>query len=185
MIRLVVGLGNPGRQYEKTRHNAGFWFVDGLQGSGWVKESRFCGEVSASQIAGRSIILLKPGTYMNRSGMAVGNLARYYRIQPEEILVAHDELDLKIGEVRLKKDGGHAGHNGLKDIIANLGSRDFLRLRLGIGRPPSGQKVADYVLSDASRVERQEMDELFGEVYRHMDLIVNGDINLAMNVLHA
>lgn len=185
MIKLIVGLGNPGRQYEKTRHNAGFWFVDGLPGQAWVKESRFCAEVSAVQIAGRSIVLLKPDTFMNRSGMAVGKLARYYRIQPEEILVVHDELDLKVGEVRLKKDGGHAGHNGLRDVIANLASRDFVRLRLGIGRPQNSQKVADYVLSDAPKEERQEINDSLEGVYRHMDLIVSGDLNLAMNALHA
>lgn len=185
MIKLIVGLGNPGRQYEKTRHNAGFWFVDGLQTEGWVRESRFCGEVAKYRAAKVHVTLLKPDVYMNRSGMAVGKLARYYRIEPEEILVVHDELDLKQGDVRLKRGGGHAGHNGLRDIIANLGSREFLRLRLGIGRPQNGRDIADYVLSDASKKERQEMDVVFEKIYSHMDLIVNGDVALAMNAINA
>ena len=185
MIRLIVGLGNPGRQYEKTRHNAGFWFLDGMESQGWLRESKFNGEMSVCSIAGRNIILLKPDTFMNRSGMAVGKLARFYRFKPEEILVVHDELDLKVGEVRLKKDGGHAGHNGLRDVIASLGTRDFMRLRLGIGRPQNGQNVADYVLSDASKGDRQEIDGMIERVYRHMDLIVNGDFNHAMNALHS
>ena len=177
-------MGNPGRQYEKTRHNAGFWFLDGIKSGAWVGESRFNGQVSSCQLGGQNIVLLKPDTYMNRSGLAVGKLVRYYRLRPEEVLVAHDELDLKVGQVRLKKDGGHAGHNGLRDIIANLDSRDFVRLRIGIGRPQGGQKVSDYVLTDAAKSERQEVDKVFEKIYGHMDLIVRGDIEGAMNVLH-
>ncbi|MGR9046274.1 MAG: aminoacyl-tRNA hydrolase [Gammaproteobacteria bacterium] len=184
MIKLIVGLGNPGRQYEKTRHNAGFWFLDGMQNQCWARESRFNGEVSTCHVAGQNVFLLKPDTFMNRSGMAVGKLARFYRYSPEEILVVHDELDLKVGEVRLKKDGGHAGHNGLRDIIASLGARDFVRLRVGIGRPQNGQNVADYVLSDASKADRQQIDDVFERVYRHLDLIVGGDFDRAMNALH-
>ncbi|MGR9051132.1 MAG: aminoacyl-tRNA hydrolase [Gammaproteobacteria bacterium] len=185
MIKLIVGLGNPGRQYEKTRHNAGFWFLEGLQSQDWSNESRFCGEVSSYRLGGNTVFLLKPTTFMNRSGMAVGKMARYYRIQPDEILVVHDELDLNIGQVRLKKGGGHAGHNGLKDIIANLGTRDFLRLRLGIGRPQHGQQVVDYVLSDISKADRQIMEALFENVYRHLELVVKGEHERAMNLLHA
>ncbi|PKM11500.1 MAG: aminoacyl-tRNA hydrolase [Gammaproteobacteria bacterium HGW-Gammaproteobacteria-3] len=184
MIKLIVGLGNPGRQYQATRHNAGFWFLEGMQNQGWLSESRFNGEVSTCSIAGQNVILLKPDTYMNRSGMSVGKLARYYRFQPEQILVVHDELDLKVGEVRLKKAGGHAGHNGLKDIIANLGSRDFMRLRLGIGRPQNSLKVVDYVLADASKEERQIIECAFEKVYGYLDLIVNNDFERAMNALH-
>lgn len=183
LIKLIVGLGNPGLRYEKTRHNAGFWFLDGLRVSGWAKEARFGGEVTSCLISGRKYFLLKPTTYMNRSGSAVGGLARYYHIEPQEILVAHDELDLEVGEVRLKKNGGLAGHNGLKDIAANLGSRDFARLRLGVGRPDR-QKVVDYVLSEPTRAERLRMEASFEKVYEHMGLILSGEFDRAMNVLH-
>ena len=184
LIKLIVGLGNPGVQYEKTRHNAGFWFVDGLRVPGWAKEAKFRGEVASCLIFGRQCLLLKPTTYMNRSGLAVAGLARYYRIEPQEILVAHDELDLEAGELRLKKNGGLAGHNGLKDIAANLGSREFTRLRLGIGRPDR-QKVVDYVLSEPPRAERLRMEASFEKVYECMDLILSGEIDRAMNVLHS
>ena len=137
-ISLIVGLGNPGGQYAETRHNAGFWFVDLLarkHGCVFRNESRFHGETCRIFQGSRECRLLKPATFMNRSGQAVSSLAAYFRIPPEQILIAHDELDLPPGTVRLKQGGGHAGHNGLRDIISALGGRDFWRLRIGIDRP--------------------------------------------------
>ena len=144
-IRLVVGLGNPGRNYERTRHNAGFWFVDTLArelGATLAAQSRFAGEVGKAG----ELRLLKPSTYMNESGRSVGSLARFLAIEPAAVLVAHDELDLPAGTVKMKQGGGVAGHNGLKDIQAKLGTPDFYRLRLGIGRPPHQGEVTNWVL---------------------------------------
>ncbi len=155
-IRLIVGLGNPGSDYTRTRHNAGFWFVDELaerNGSFFRTEGKFHGDVCRCRIDGNEIWLLKPNTYMNRSGDAVVALASYYKILPEEILVVHDELDLMPGCMKIKKGGGNAGHNGLKDISAKLSTPNFWRLRLGTGHPRSlgmTQQVADFVLSAPS-----------------------------------
>jgi len=187
MIRLIVGLGNPGRQYEKTRHNAGFLFLDGLVAEfdcDWVKESRFDGYLAEISVAGVRVLMLKPDTFMNRSGLAVGKVARYYKIMPESILVVHDELDFDVGVVKLKKDGGHAGHNGLKDIIAHLGSKDFYRLRVGIGRALGGKAVADFVLSSPSKSEWELMFSAFGLVREYMEQIVGGDMSMVMNKLN-
>jgi PTH1 family peptidyl-tRNA hydrolase len=178
MIKLIVGLGNPGQQYEKTRHNAGFLFLEQLAcdlSCSWTKESRFQGWWASGNVAMQKVMLLKPATFMNHSGQSVGAMARYHKINPDEILVVHDELDFEAGLVKLKKGGGHAGHNGLRDIIAHLGSNDFYRLRIGIGRPVIGKSVADYVLSVPSKVEidslalavnmgRQIVDTLFTKV---------------------
>ena len=188
MIKLVVGLGNPGRQYEKTRHNAGFLFLDGLISGvsvGWIKESRFDGLLSEIGFAGERVVLLKPDTFMNRSGRSVGKVAKYYKLMPEEILVVHDELDFDVGLVRLKKDGGHAGHNGLRDIITHLGSKEFYRLRIGIGRPPVGKAVADFVLSNPSRDELGLMLSAFDLAGSCMERIVCGDVAGAMNKLNS
>jgi len=187
MIKLIVGLGNPGRQYSGTRHNAGFWFLDGLikiHTSSWGDEGRFEGSVSNTLIANKKVVLLKPQTFMNLSGRSVGNLCRYFKFEPEEILVVHDELDFEAGIVRLKKDGGHAGHNGLRDIVANLGSKDFYRLRVGIGRPPGKQAVADYVLSDPSAQDRQKILDGFEPVYKVIDSLIEGAFDKVMNQLH-
>jgi PTH1 family peptidyl-tRNA hydrolase len=188
MIKLIVGLGNPGRQYEKTRHNAGFLFLDRLVfglGCDWVRESRFDGLVAEINAAGGKVMLLKPGTFMNRSGQAVGKVARYYKLAPEEILVVHDELDFDVGVVRLKKDGGHAGHNGLRDIIAHLGSKEFYRLRFGIGRPPGGKVVADFVLSNPSKIEWDLMLSAFDIAESCVAQMVAGDMSAAMNKLNS
>jgi peptidyl-tRNA hydrolase, PTH1 family len=156
MVKLIVGLGNPGLQYERTRHNVGFLFLRELvSGGSWLNESRFKGLMSEYKISNQAVKLLMPQTFMNLSGQSVGKVARYYKILPEEILVVHDELDFGVGVVKLKKDGGHAGHNGLKDIIAHLGTRGFYRLRIGIGRPPEGGNVANYVLSNPSQKEME------------------------------
>lgn len=188
MIKLIVGLGNPGRQYEKTRHNAGFLFLDRLASElscGWVKESRFDGLLAEINVAGGKVILLKPDTFMNRSGQAVGKVARYYKLAPEEILVVHDELDFDVGVVRLKKDGGHAGHNGLRDIIAHLGSKEFYRLRVGIGRPSVGKAVADFVLSAPSKGEWELMLSAFDLAGGCVRQIVAGDMSVVMNKLNS
>ncbi len=188
MIKLIVGLGNPGRQYEKTRHNAGFLFLDRLvfeSGCDWVSESRFDGLLAEVGVAGGKVMLLKPSTFMNRSGQAVGKVARYYKLAPEEILVVHDELDFDVGVVRLKKDGGHAGHNGLRDIIAHLGSKEFYRLRIGIGRPPVGKVVADFVLSGPSKVEWELMLSAFELADGYVAQMVAGDMSVAMNKLNS
>jgi peptidyl-tRNA hydrolase, PTH1 family len=188
MIKLIVGLGNPGRQYEKTRHNAGFLFLDSLAddlGCGWVNESKFQGAVSQGKVASSPVILLKPDTFMNRSGQSVGKLARYYKLQPEEILVVHDELDFNPGIVKLKKDGGHAGHNGLRDIIAHLNSNQFYRLRIGIGRPAVGKVVADFVLSNPSKNEFELMLTAFDLSRSYIPQMVNGDMAVVMNAINS
>jgi PTH1 family peptidyl-tRNA hydrolase len=188
MIKLIVGLGNPGQQYEKTRHNAGFLFLDRLMaesGGDWVKEARFDGLLSEIMVVGVKVILLKPSTFMNRSGQSVGKVARYFKIQPEEVLVAHDELDYDVGVVKLKKDGGHAGHNGLRDIIAHLASKEFYRLRIGIGRPSAGKVVADYVLSNPSKSEWEVIFPAFDLATRHVEQMVLGDMSAVMNKLNS
>lgn len=185
MIKLIVGLGNPGQEYEKTRHNAGFLFLDYLYSGSWLNEIRFNGQTAVLNIGNQQVRLLKPMTFMNRSGQAVGNMARYYKINPEEILVVHDELDFKAGVVKLKKGGGHAGHNGLRDIIAHLGSNEFYRLRIGIDRPASSQQVANYVLSAPSKSENENMFNAFLTLNPYLSEIVSGDISKAMNGLNA
>ena len=188
MIKLIVGLGNPGRQYEKTRHNAGFLFLDKLAiqcGAIWLKEARFQGYVAEGFLAANKLLLLKPETFMNRSGYSVGGVARYYKLLPEEILVVHDELDFDVGVVRLKKEGGHAGHNGLRDIIAQLGSRDFYRLRVGIGRPAPGKVVADYVLSEPSKSDWLAINAGFDGVMGYMPDIVAGNVAAVMNKINS
>lgn len=187
MIKLLVGLGNPGLQYEKTRHNAGFLYLDHLlsQYSGkWSNESKFHGFVATSLIGNNKVVLLKPQTFMNRSGSSIGSVARYYKFKTEEILIVHDELDFSAGIVKLKKGGGHAGHNGLRDTIANLGEKDFYRLRLGIGRPVSGKPVADYVLSNPTKEDQRLMLSAFDLLDQNIDKIVSGDIDAAMRNLN-
>jgi PTH1 family peptidyl-tRNA hydrolase len=185
VIKLIVGLGNPGQQYQKTRHNAGFLFLDYLAGvSAWSSEAKFHGTVASSLVGGNKVILLKPQTFMNKSGLSVSSIARYFKIELEEILVAHDELDLSSGVVRLKKGGGHAGHNGLRDIIASLGGKDFYRLRLGIGRPNPGKNVADFVLSDLSKQGWSELCVAFESVDAYLGRIVLGEMDVVMNGLN-
>jgi PTH1 family peptidyl-tRNA hydrolase len=186
MIKLIVGLGNPGQQYEQTRHNAGFVFLDRLVSANrcnWMASAQFQGDVANCSVAGNKLVLLKPMTFMNKSGLSVGKLLRYYKIRPEEMLVAHDELELLEGVVRLKRDGGHAGHNGLRDIIAHVDSRDFYRLRIGIGRPASGANVADYVLSKPSREGGALLDEVCQRMVDKIELLISGDIDVAANEL--
>jgi PTH1 family peptidyl-tRNA hydrolase len=187
MIKLIVGLGNPGRQYEKTRHNAGFLFLERLisdYNSFWTKEAKFQGWVTNCHIHSQKIVLLKPDTFMNRSGQSVGKIARYYKLAVDEILVVHDELDFVAGMIKLKKGGGHAGHNGLRDIIAHLGSKDFYRLRVGIGRPPEGKIVADYVLSNPSKTDLGFIEAGFVRTEAVLGQLIAGEIVTAMNELH-
>jgi len=188
VIKLIVGLGNPGQEYEKTRHNAGFLFLDHLLATyhgSWLNEPRFNGHVALINIGNSSVRLLKPMTFMNRSGQAVGNLSRYHKISPDEILVVHDELDFGTGVIKLKKGGGHGGHNGLKDIVAHLNSSDFYRLRIGIDRPKSSAQVANYVLSAPSKSDSEQIFTAYVEASNHIEEIVLGDISKVMNKLNA
>jgi PTH1 family peptidyl-tRNA hydrolase len=187
-IRLIVGLGNPGREYETTRHNAGFWWVDELarlQNLSFRSEAKFHGLAARGQLHGHEVWLLKPQTFMNVSGRAVGALAQFYKIPPAEILVVHDELDLPPGVARLKIGGGHGGHNGLKDIIAHLGTKDFWRLRLGIGHPGERAEVVNYVLNDPRREERELIDEAMQHAQNVAHLVVEGKTEAAMLKLHS
>ena len=186
-IRLIVGLGNPGPKYDQTRHNAGFWFVDQLAsryGGQFRAESKFSGEVCKIRVAEEEVWLLKPMTFMNRSGLAVRQLSTFYKIPLEEILVAHDELDLDPGVVRLKRGGGHGGHNGLRDISSQLG-KDFMRLRIGIGHPGHKDDVVDFVLSRARREEQQGIDDAINEAADAAEDIISGQSQKAMNQLHS
>ncbi|WML91111.1 aminoacyl-tRNA hydrolase [Thiothrix lacustris] len=185
-IRLIAGLGNPGSQYDKTRHNAGFWFVDELarRYSGkFAVEKRFSGEACKLQVGSATVWLLKPMTFMNRSGLAVKQLAQFYQIPVEQILVAHDELDLDAGDVRLKQAGGHGGHNGLRDCHAHLGA-DYWRLRLGVGHPGDRSKVVDYVLSRPSLDDEIVISRAIDKAADQIELILQGDMQKAMNALH-
>ena len=186
-IRLVVGLGNPGREHESTRHNAGFWFVDALVsrlGASFVSEGKFHGRVAR---ADGDLRILKPGTYMNLSGRAVSALARFFAISAEEMLVVHDELDLPPGELRMKFAGGLAGHNGLRDIAAQLGTPEFWRLRFGIGHPRDSaiaQEVVHYVLQPPRAEERAAILAAMDEALDAWPAIAAGDFERAMLLLH-
>ncbi|MFB4202896.1 Peptidyl-tRNA hydrolase [wastewater metagenome] len=186
-IRCIVGLGNPGPRYERTRHNAGFWFVDELarrHGGQLRAARRFHGEHARVFVDGVDVHLLKPTTYMNHSGRAVQALARFYDIDAASMLVAHDEIDLPPGTVRLKRDGGHGGHNGLRDIIKALGARDFARLRLGVGHPGSADQVIPYVLSNAGRDEQAAIDGAIDEAASVLPWLLAGDWDRAFQRLH-
>ncbi len=187
-IQCVVGLGNPGPKYEGTRHNAGFWFVDELartNGAVMRAENKFSGELARIATGVGECWLLKPMTYMNHSGRAVAALCNFYRIQPSQVLVAYDELDLAPGTMRLKSGGGHGGHNGMRDICSALGTRDFQRLRIGIGHPGHKEAVVGYVLSRPGRDEHQAIEQGIDEAMRQWGLIQSGELQKAMNALHA
>ena len=185
-IRLIAGLGNPGREYADTRHNAGFWFLEEVArkaGASLRLESRFHASVARVNLSGQEVWLIAPQTYMNISGQALAALASYYKISPEEILVVHDELDLLPGTARLKRGGGPGGHNGLKDIIARLGP-DFWRLRIGIGHPGDKNAVADFVLHRPSQTEETLMRDALDQSLSVLPLMVAGDMASAMHQLH-
>ncbi len=187
-IRLIVGLGNPGREYDNTRHNIGFWWVDELAREhkfNFNTEAKFHGLTARGALHDHEVWLLKPQTFMNVSGRAVGALAQFYKITPAEILVVHDELDLSPGVARLKNGGGHGGHNGLKDIIAQLGTKDFWRLRIGIGHPGDRAEVSNYVLNNPRREERELIDEAMNKAQHVAPLIIEGKIEAAMLKLHS
>ena len=186
-LRLLVGLGNPGTRYDGTRHNAGFEFIDAFarrEGVVLSGSRQFNGALGEIGFGEDRVRLLRPGTFMNLSGQAVAPLAHFYRIAPEELLVAHDDLDLPPGIVRLKKGGGHGGHNGLRDIVARLGSAEFLRLRIGIGHPGHKDQVLGYVLQRAPQAEREAVSEAIARVEPLMARVIEGDLQGAMNELH-
>jgi len=188
MIRLMVGLGNPGAEYEASRHNAGFWFIDEVARKLKVSlqpERNYFGLAARANTDGGPLWLLEPMTFMNLSGKSVAALARFFKIAPEEILVAHDELDLLPGQVKLKFGGSHAGHNGLKDIHAQLGSPDYWRLRLGIGHPGVKAEVVNYVLRKPSAEHRESIDKSIEQSLGALDLLLAGEMERAMMKIHA
>ena len=187
---LITGLGNPGPQYVGTRHNAGFEVLDLLADKYDldINKSKYKGMVGEGFIGGKKAVLLKPMTYMNRSGQAVRALAQFYKISVEEILVLHDELDLLPGQIKLKKGGGHAGHNGLRDIQAQMGSPDFLRMRIGIGHPRTmglAQQVADYVLHAPRKDDMPLIEDSLVRAIKSVQALLKGDYNLASRELAA
>lgn len=187
-MKLIVGLGNPSKEYEQTRHNAGFWFIDELAWQWKVslkEDKKYFGEVARVSRADGDVWLLKPLTFMNLSGKAVGALAQFYKIKPEEILVVHDELDIPCGRIRLKRGGGNGGHNGLKDIQAKLGTADFYRLRLGIDHPGDKALVSAYVLNKPSAEDKQKIDEAIGKSLQGLPLIMEGKWEEATRFLHS
>ncbi len=189
-VRLIAGLGNPGAAYERTRHNAGFWLVDQLCTdfhTTFSLERSFFGHVAKFNYHGHQVYMIKPTTYMNRSGQAVGALARFYKIEPEEILVVHDELDLPPGQAKLKQGGGHAGHNGLRDIQSALGSPKFWRLRIGIGHPRNyglTQSVADYVLHPPRGEDLELILSTIERARSVIPAIIEGKFEQAIRQLH-
>ena len=188
MIKLLVGLGNPGPEYEATRHNAGFWWIDGAArqlGARLSADRASFGLVGRVNRPAGPVWLLQPQTYMNLSGKSVAALARFFKIAPQEILVVHDELDLLPGQMKLKAGGGHAGHNGLRDIHAQLGSADYWRLRLGIGHPGDKAEVAGYVLRKPPASEREAIERSIEESLKHLDLMLDGAMQQAVMKLHA
>ena len=186
-LRLIVGLGNPGAEHLRTRHNAGAWLVDALarrEGARFGSESKLRGETAKISIAGQPLWLLKPTTFMNASGTSVGAALRYWKIEPEQMLVVHDDLDLDPGTARLKFDGGHGGQNGLRDLIAQLGHGRFHRLRIGIGHPGHKDRVTGWVLGRPSAVDESAMIEAIARALDVLPLAVAGDFDRAMKELH-
>ena len=185
-IRLIAGLGNPGDKHQQTRHNAGFWFVETLakkEGIDFKHQSKFRGEVTHFSFRGEKIWLLKPLTYMNESGESLRAFSEFYKLPTEQILVAHDEIDLPNGAVRLKWAGGHGGHNGLRSIFSHL-NQNFWRLRLGVDHPGRKEDVIDYVLKRPSKQEHAEIDNAIDKALAALDDMFNGDMERAMKSLH-
>ncbi|NYT76341.1 aminoacyl-tRNA hydrolase [Alcaligenaceae bacterium] len=189
-IRLIIGLGNPGPEYEVTRHNAGFWLADHLADdlkASFSLEKAFSAWVAKARFDGEAVILAKPTTFMNKSGQAAGALMRFYKLAPEQVLVLHDELDLMPGQAKLKRGGGHAGHNGLRDIQSAFGSSDFWRLRLGIGHPRSlglNQQVVNFVLGAPRREEQTEIEKVIDRCRAVLPALLRGEFVQATNQLH-
>jgi peptidyl-tRNA hydrolase, PTH1 family len=187
MIKLFVGLGNPGPEYESTRHNAGFWWIDTIARDLKVNlqpDRAYHGLVARASVKGQSVWLLQPQTFMNLSGKSVGALARFFKIQPNEILVAHDELDIAPGEAKLKLGGGHAGHNGLRDIHAQLGTDQYWRLRLGIGHPGVKSEVANWVLRKPAPDQREAIEACVIRTSLALPDLLAGDMTLATQKIH-
>ncbi|MCL1123838.1 aminoacyl-tRNA hydrolase [Shewanella surugensis] len=188
-IKLIVGLANPGAQYERTRHNAGAWYIEELArlcGANLVPESKYFGLTAKTHFQGKDVRLLIPATFMNLSGKSVGALANFFRIKPEEILVAHDELDMPPGVAKFKLGGGHGGHNGLRDIIEKMANdKGFYRLRIGIGHPGDKNQVSNYVLSKASPTDQGLIDAAIDEAVCSTEVLFNQDMNKAMHRLHS
>ena len=185
-LKIIVGLGNPGPEHLLTRHNAGFWFVDALAaqlGGRFRSHNRFQGEICRAQFGDRELTLLKPMTYMNRSGLSIRALSDYLKVSPNEILVAHDELDLPVGEVRFKLGGGPGGHNGVRDAITHLGA-DFWRLRIGVGHPGDKSEVIDYVLRRAPKEEEEQILACVQEALEALPVFIGQGAERAMNGLH-
>ena len=187
-LKAIVGLGNPGAQYSETRHNAGFWFVEGVArdcSASFSVQTKFKGEVTDCHLSGDKVWCLKPNTLMNLSGQSVRALTQFYKIQPQQMLVAHDEIDLPPGTIKLKFGGGHGGHNGLRDIISHLGTKDFYRLRIGVGHPGNKEQVPDYVLRRAPKTEQEAIEDCIWRAQRIVPLLGEGDLEKAMHELHS
>lgn len=187
MIRLLVGLGNPGPEYEATRHNAGFWWLDAVARelkTSLVMDKSYHGLVARTSVNGQTVWLLKPQTFMNLCGKSVAALARFFKIQPQEILVAHDELDIVPGEAKLKLGGSHAGHNGLRDIHAQLGTDDYWRLRLGVGHPGVKSEVVNWVLKKPSLDHRIAIDQSIDRALAALPHLLAGDMAKATMLVH-
>ena len=187
MIKLFVGLGNPGTEYEATRHNAGFWWIDALARElkiSLVLDKSYHGVVARTTVKGQTLWLLEPRTFMNLSGKSVAALARFFKIKPEEILVAHDELDIVPGQLKLKFGGSHAGHNGLRDIHAQLGSADYWRLRIGVGHPGDKAEVVNWVLKKPMLEHRKAIDESIHRSVQALPLLLAGEGTKAMALIH-
>jgi PTH1 family peptidyl-tRNA hydrolase len=188
VIRLIVGLGNPGQKYAKTRHNAGFLLLNELvkiEDGEFSLQSRFLGSLAELVTSAGKLYLLKPNTFMNRSGQSVSLVMKYFKILPEEVMVVHDELDFSVGMMKLKFSGGHGGHNGLRDIVSAIGTKDFVRLRLGIDRPRESSMLANYVLSDFSKLEAQKIDDVLAEFIQKVPQLCSGGYQSVMNEINS
>jgi PTH1 family peptidyl-tRNA hydrolase len=186
-IKVIVGLGNPGSEYSRTRHNAGFWFIDALAESArapWGLDKKIHAETAKMRIAGQPVLLLKPSTFMNHSGRSVQSALQYWKVEPEQCLLAHDELDLPPGKARLKFDGGHGGQNGLRDTMAQLGHGRFHRLRIGIGHPGHKDQVTPWVLGRPSQVDATAISQAISESIEILPLLMEGRFSDAMKQLH-
>lgn len=187
-LKLVVGLGNPGPSYEETRHNVGVWFVDALCQEKKLKlktEAKFNARIAETTVNGQAVLLALPNTFMNHSGQAVSAISKYLDIPVQSILIVHDELDIPAGQLRFKTDGGHGGHNGLRDIIHHLKTREFHRLRIGIGHPGNKDHVLDYVLHKPTRAEHQKIQSSLQMALQLFPLMVKGEHQTVMNQLHS
>ncbi|MFC4891583.1 aminoacyl-tRNA hydrolase [Pseudofrancisella aestuarii] len=187
-IKMIVGLGNIGKEYEDTRHNVGEWFISKIaqqNNESFSLNSKLNAYISKVNIHGKNVIFAFPNTYMNNSGLAVIKVANFYKISPDEILIAHDELDINPGDIRLKKGGGHGGHNGLRSIHQHLGTDDYTRLRIGIGHPGHKNKVANYVLSNPSIEQEKQINEAIDNAICFLDDIIKCNFEPVMNRLHS